>query len=131
MSKVALRIILISFFLLLFGGSFFAVLAVEEDKRLTKIKAEQEQFLSNAREIEQARQTYLDGVAQSREASRQGMIMAKSQYEQLLKDQPSLIQKNQKQTSTAVQQLVPAASSSNVSSTQTAKPKSTRTTKTS
>lgn len=130
MNKVALRIILVSFFLLLFGSSFFAVLAVEEDKRLAKIKTEQEQFLANAREIEQARQAYLDGIAQSREASRQAMLEAKSQYEALLKNQPSLIQKNQKQTVTTVKQLVPVASSSNVSSTQTSKPKPKATTKT-
>lgn len=131
MNKIALRIILTSFFLLLAGGSFFAVLAVEEDKRVSKIRAEQEQFLANAREIEQARQAYLQSVADSREASRQAMITAKSQYETLLKNQPALIKQNQKQTITTVPQLVPVASSSNVTSTQTSKPKAARATKTS
>ncbi|MFZ2187197.1 MAG: hypothetical protein WAV46_01030 [Candidatus Moraniibacteriota bacterium] len=131
MNKIVLRIILVSFFLLLAGGSFFAVLAVEEDRRVAKNKAERTQFLSNAREIEQARQVYLDGVAQSREASRQGMATAKAQYEALLKDQTSLVKQNQKQTTTTVQQLVPVANTSNVGSTQTTKPKSVRTTKTS
>lgn len=131
MNKIALRIILVSFFLLLFGGSFFAVLAVEEDKRVAKIKSGQEQFLANAREIEQARQDYLDGVAKSREASRQAMTTAQGQYETLLKNQPALIQQNQKQTTTTVSQLVPVASSSNVNNTQMAKPKAVRTTKTS
>lgn len=131
MNKVTLRIILVSFFLLLAGGSFFVVLAVEEDKRLAKVKAEQAQFLSNAREIEQARQAYLESVLQSRASSKEAMATAKAQYEALLKNQTSLIQQNQKQTTTTVEQLVPVASSSNVSGTQTSKPKSTRTTKTS
>ena len=131
MNKIALRIILVSFFLLLAGGSFLAVLAVEEDRRLAKIKVEQEQFLSSARDVNQARQAYLESVAQSRDVSRQNMETAKSQYEQLLKDQPALVQKNKTQTTTTVPTLVPVANSSNVSSTQTTKPKSTRTTKTS
>ncbi|MEI8096777.1 MAG: hypothetical protein WCG73_01575, partial [Candidatus Moraniibacteriota bacterium] len=126
-----LRIMLVSFFLLLSIGSFFAVLFVEEDRRLAKVKADQDQFLNNARAVEQARQAYLESVAQSRDASKQGMATAKTQYEQLLKDQPSLVQKNQKQTTTSVPTLVPVASSSNVSSAQTTKPKAATKTKTS
>lgn len=133
MNKVVLRIIIVSFFLLLSVGSFFVVLAVEEDRRLAKTKIEQAQFLSNMNEIEQARKAYLESVAQSRDASRQGMATAKAQYEALLKDQPALIEKSKKQTVTTVpvKQLVPVATSSNVKSTQTSKPKATRTTKTS
>lgn len=131
MNKLSLRITIVSFFLLLSGGLLFAVLVAEEDKRIAKVKAEQEQFLANAREIEQSRQAYLDGIAQSREASRLAMDEAKKQYEQLLLDQPALVQKNQKQATTVVPQLKPVASTSNVKSTQKSKPKSTRTTKTS
>lgn len=131
MNKIGLRSALILFFLILSGGSFFAVLASEENKRLSKSKADQEQFLSDVRELEKARQEYLDRVAQAREASKQGMTTAKKQYEQLLSDQPALIQKNRKQTTVSVKKLVPVATSSNVSSTQASKPKSTKTTKTS
>lgn len=131
MNKVILHIALILFLLILCGGSFFAVLASEERNRLVKSKADQDRFLSDVRELEKARQVYLDNIAQAREASRQAMVTAKQQYEQLLKDQPALIQKNQKQTVTTVKQLVPVATSSNVSGAQASKPKSTTTTKTS
>lgn len=133
MNKIVLRIILVSFFLLLSIGSFFAVLAVEEDRRLAKTKTEQEQFLINVREIEQARQAYLESVAESRTASKDAMAVAQAQYETLLKNQSTLVEQKKKQTVTTVpvQQLVPVASSSNVKSTQTSKPKATRTTKTS
>jgi len=133
MNKIVLRMILVSFFLLLSIGSFFVVLSVEADKRIAKTKDEQAQFLSNARAIEQARKAYLESIAQSRDASKQAMTTAKAQYEALLKDQASLIEQNKKQTITTVpvKQLVPVATSSNVTSTQTSKPKATRTTKTS
>lgn len=133
MNKAVLRIIVVSFFLLLSGGSFLAVLAVEEDRRLAKTKYEQTQFLNNAREIERSRQAYLESIAQSRAASKESMATAKSQYEALLANQASLIEQNKKQTTTTVpvKQLVPVASSSNVTNTQSTKPKAIRTTKTS
>lgn len=133
MNKIVLRIILVSFFLLLSIGSFFAVLAVEEDRRLAKAKTDQEQFLINAREIEQARQAYLQSIAESRAASKDAMAVAQEQYKTLLKNQPTLVEQKKKQTVTTVpvKQLVPVATKSNVKSTQTSKPKSTRTTKTS
>ncbi len=131
MGKTKIRVIVILIFIILFGGAYFAVLAAEENKRLAKSGFDREQFLNNVRDLDQARKLYLESVLQSRTASKQSMEMAKKQYEELLKNQPSLIQKNQKQTTTTVEQLVPVASSSNVDITQTAKPKSTRTTKTS
>ncbi|HCJ45524.1 MAG: hypothetical protein GW815_01925 [Candidatus Moranbacteria bacterium] len=121
MNKISLRIILVSFFLLLFGGSFFAVLAAEEDKRIAKIRAEREQFLASAKETADARTAYLEGLTQSREAARQEMQKAKGQYETLLKNQPALVKQNEKTTTTTVKQLVPVASSSNVASSQTTK----------
>ena len=131
MGKTKIRVIVILIFIILFGGAYFAVLAAEENKRLAKSDFDREQFLNNVRDLDQARKLYLESVLQSRTASKQSMEMAKKQYEELLKNQPSLVQKNQKQTTTTVEQLVPVASSSNVDTTQTAKPKSTRTTKTS
>lgn len=131
MNKISLRIILVSFFIILFGGSFFAVLAVEENNRLAKSQAAQEQFLNDVKALDQARQIYLNSIAESRTTSKADMATAKAQYEALLKNQPSLIQQNQKQTTKAVSQLVPVANSSNVSSTQTSKPAATRKTKTS
>lgn len=122
MNKTSLRIILISFFIILFGGSFFAVLAVEENSRLAKSKAGQEQFLNDVKALDRARQAYFDSIVQSRTLSKADMTTAKAQYEALLKNQPSLIQQNQKQTTTTVKQLVPVASSSNVKSTQASKP---------
>jgi len=132
MNKITLRIIIVSFFLLLSIGSFFVVLAVEEDRRLAKTKIDQEQFLANAREIEKARQAYLESVAESRAASREAMTVAKNQYETLLKNQSALVEQQKKKTVTTVpvQQLVPVASSSNVTKTQTSKPKATATRKT-
>lgn len=121
MNKLSIRIILVSFSLLIFGGSFFAVLASEEDKRIAKIRAERDAFLASAKEIADARTAYLEGIAQSREASRQEMQKAKGQYETLLKNQPALVKQNEKTTTTTVKQLVPVATSSNVASAQTTK----------
>jgi ElaB/YqjD/DUF883 family membrane-anchored ribosome-binding protein len=115
----------------LFGGAYFAVLATEENKRLAKNTTDREQFMNDVRDLDRARQSYLESVLQSRTASQQDMGKARKQYEELLKNQPTLIKQNQKQSTTTVKQLVPVANSSNVSSTQTTKPKSTRTTKTS
>ncbi|MDO8565865.1 MAG: hypothetical protein Q7S04_01600 [Candidatus Moranbacteria bacterium] len=142
MNKTGLRVILVSFFIVLFGGSFFSVLAVEENNRLAKSKANQEQFLSDVQALDRARQAYLESVLESRTASKEGMAVAKAQYEALLKNQPTLIAQNQKQTTTTVKQQVPVASSGNskstkssgsssVKSTQASKPAATRTTKTS
>lgn len=131
MGKSKIRVIIILLFILLFGGAYFAVLAAEENKRLAKNTADREQFMNDVRDLDQARKLYLESVLQSRTASKQDMEKARKQYEELLKNQPTLIQQNQKQSTTTVQQLVPVADSSNVNSTQTTKPKSTRTTKTS
>lgn len=131
MGKTKIRVIIVLLFIILFGGAYFAVLAAEENKRLAKNVADREQFMNDVRDLDQARKVYLESVLQSRTASQQDMAKAKKQYEKLLKNQPTLVQQNQKQTTTTVQQLVPVANSSNVSSTQTTKPKSTRTTKTS
>lgn len=131
MGKTKIRSVILVLALVLFGGSYFAVLAVEQNRRLAKNIVDQERLLDNVRELDRARQLYLESILQSRAASRQSMEVAKQQYEELLKNQPSLIQQNTKQATTTVEQLVPVASSSNVSSTQTSKPTSTRTTKTS
>ncbi|MFZ2299724.1 MAG: hypothetical protein WAW00_01145 [Candidatus Moraniibacteriota bacterium] len=131
MGKTKIRGIVLALSIILFGGSYFAVLAVEENRRLAKNIADREQFMIDVRELDRARQLYLESVLESRAASKQNMELARQQYEELLKNQPSLIQQNKKQATTTVQQLVPVAKSSNVSATQTSKPKSTRTTKTS
>jgi ElaB/YqjD/DUF883 family membrane-anchored ribosome-binding protein len=131
MGKTKIRAIIILISVILFGGTYFAVLATEESKRLAKNFDNREQFMNNVRDLDQARKLYLESVLQSRNVSKQEMSKAREQYEKLLKDQPSLVQQNQKQTTTKVEQLVPVANSSNVGSTQTTKPKSTRTTKTS
>lgn len=131
MDKIKIRIIVILLAIIAFGGTYFAVLAAEESKRLAKNTADREQFMNDVRELDRARQLYLESVMRHRVASKQNMDQAKQQYEELLKNQPTLIQENQKQTTAKVEQLVPVAKSSNVSTAQTAKPKSTRTTKTS
>jgi ElaB/YqjD/DUF883 family membrane-anchored ribosome-binding protein len=131
MGKTKIRAIIILTSVILFGGTYFAVLATEESKRLAKNSDNREQFMNNVRDLDQARKLYLESVLQSRNVSKQEMSKAREQYEKLLKDQPSLVQQNQKQTTTKIEQLVPVADSSNVSATQTTKPKSTRTTKTS
>ena len=131
MDKTKIRVIIVLLFIIFFGATYFSVLAAEENKRLAKNKSDQEQFLNSIRETDLARKSYLESVLQSRTASKQNMELAKQQYEESLKNQPALIQQNQKQATTTVKQLVPVASSSNVGTTQTAKPKSTRTTKTS
>jgi ElaB/YqjD/DUF883 family membrane-anchored ribosome-binding protein len=131
MGKTKIRVIIVLLFIILFGGVYFVVLATEENKRLAKNSTAQEQFMNDVRDLDQARKIYLESVLRNRAASKQEMDRAKEQYEKLLKDQPALVQNNQKQTTTKVEQLVPVANSSNVSSTQTTKPKSTRTTKTS
>lgn len=131
MDKIKIRIIVILLSIIAFGGTYFAVLAAEESKRLAKQSVDQEEFLKSIREMDLARKSYLESVMQSRAASKQNMDQAKQQYEELLKNQPMLIQENQKQTTAKVEQLVPVAKSSNVSTAQTEKPKSTRKTKTS
>lgn len=131
MGKTKVRVVIILISIISFGGVYFAVLATEENKRLAKNSAAREQFLNEVRDLDRARQIYLESVLQSRAASRKEMEKAKKQYEELLKNQPDMIKSNQKQTTTTVKELVSVANSSNVSSTQTTKPKSTRTTKTS
>lgn len=123
---------------------FTAILAVENGKRAEKIAREQREYLEAQKAIEQSRYQYYLDIAEHKNNLKRSMADAKTQYEQLLKDQPALIGQHQKQvTQTTVQPVVtekvvkPAttaeksSSSSSSSSAISSKPKSSAKTKTS
>jgi hypothetical protein len=79
-----------------FFGPFAAIVAVENAKRVQKFSSEQEAYAAMKRETEAARYQYYLDLAERKNNLRQSMADAKAQYEQLLKDQPSLVKANQK-----------------------------------
>jgi hypothetical protein len=80
--------------------AFFSPLVVivnrENAKRNNKVIADQEMVASVKKDAEAARYQYYIEVAQQREAGKKSMTDAKNQYDALLKEQPKLIQDNQK-----------------------------------
>lgn len=124
-----MRLTLYFLVLLAFLGPFAAVLAIERSKWAEALVAKQEEVAQAERDAAQARyQYYLDENDQKNNL-KQAMEDAKTQYEELLKEQPNLIKAKQTTveqtvikpvvTQQVVTQQVPATSSTPKSSTKT------------
>lgn len=122
---------------LAFFGPFAAVLTIEKAKRAEKLAQQQQEIAIAQRDAEIARYQYYLELADRKNNLRQAMQEAKTQYEQLLKEQPALIKEKQTTvtqtviqpvvTQKVVEQTVPASSSAS----STSQPKASAKTKTS
>ena len=99
MANLKVRMVLGFLTLAAFFGPFMAVVAIENAKRDSKATREQELAIAAKKEADDARYQYYLSVTQQRDNLKQSMTDAKAQYEQLLKDQPALVQ-NKKKTVT-------------------------------
>lgn len=79
-----------------FFGPFAAIVTVENAKKAQKFEREREAYAAMKRETEAARYQYYLDLAERKNNLRQSMADAKTQYEQLLKDQAGLVKANQK-----------------------------------
>lgn len=136
MPNIKVRFVLTVIACVAFFGPFFAVIAVENAKRDSKLLANQELSASVKKETEEARYRYYLEVAEKRSASSQLMTDAKNLYETLLKKQPELILENQKTvTQTTLEPVVTQKTVTKpvttTKSTSAAKPKSSAKSKTS
>lgn len=105
-----------------FVGPFATLFAVEKSRRTEQLLAMQEELATTKKEIALARYQYYVGVNDQKISLKEAMKESKAQYEQLLKEQPELIKKNQTavtqniirpiKTQKVVTQKVPVASSS-------------------
>lgn len=90
-----------------FLSPFLAIVAFENAKRESQSFRDQMAAAAAKKDAEEARYEYYLGVAGQRESLRRSMAEAKSQYEQLLKDQTQMIRDNQKTvTQTTVEPVV-------------------------
>lgn len=96
MANIKVRFFITVLVLIAFVGPFMAVVALENAKRENKLMSDQEVAAAVKKDAETARYQYYMDVAKQRETLKQSMADSKSQYEQLLKDQPQMIQANQK-----------------------------------
>ncbi|MBP9728420.1 MAG: hypothetical protein KBD27_03515 [Candidatus Moranbacteria bacterium] len=134
MSKFATRFFLLVFVLVAFVGPFAAIVTLDKAKRAEKIIAEQKDVARAQKEAAAVRYQYYLDVNDRRNNLKQAMQDAKTQYEQLIKDQPALVKEKQTAvtqtvikpvvTQKVVEQKVPATST-------TSKPKSSSKTKSS
>ncbi|MCW1888673.1 MAG: hypothetical protein KIH67_003925 [Candidatus Moranbacteria bacterium] len=95
MKKYLIRTFLLIFVLAAFFGPFAAIMAIESNKR----DAEKLSAATEASDAVEARYQYYQDINQTKADLKKAMDEAKAEYEQLLKDQPSLID-NQKTTTT-------------------------------
>ena len=99
MKKYILRTFLLLFVLAAFFGPFAAIMAIESTKR----EAEKLAASAEASGTAEARYEYYQEINQNKADLKKAMEDAKAEYEQLLQNQPDLI--NQKKT-TATQTTV-------------------------
>lgn len=134
MSKFATRFFLLVFVLAAFVGPFAAIVTLDKAKRAEKIIVEQKEAARAQKEAAAVRYQYYLDVNDRRNNLKQAMQDAKSQYEQLIKDQPALVKEKQTAvtqtvikpvvTQKIVEQKVAASSaSSSTTTTKAAKPK--------
>lgn len=102
MSKFATRFFLLIFVLVAFVGPFATIVTLDKTKREEKIIAEQKDVARAQKEAAAIRYQYYLDVNDRRNNLKQAMQDAKTQYEQLIKDQPALVKEKQ----TAVTQTV-------------------------
>jgi flagellar biosynthesis/type III secretory pathway M-ring protein FliF/YscJ len=96
--KGKIRFIVALVVLIVFSILLFGVLYREQGKRIAKAESDRQVFLEEQRAIEQDRKQYFENVAAKRAELRSGMAESKSQYEQLLNNQPEAIAKNKTTT---------------------------------
>lgn len=138
MSKFATRFVLLVFVLGAFIGPFVAIVTIEKSKRAEKLVAEQQSAAQAQKEAAAIRYQYYLDVNDRRNNLKQAMADAKTQYDELMKQQPALVKEKQTTinqtvikpvvTQKLVEQKVTATNSSTSS---TSKPKTSTKTKTS
>lgn len=140
MKKTVTRLILLLFVSAAFFGPFIAIVAIEQNKREAQKLAD----VASATDTAAARYQYYQDINNKKADLKKAMEDAKTEYEQLLKDQPSLVS-DKKSTTTkttvkpvttqkVVQQRVTSTAgsgSSGSSSTTSTKPKASTKTKSS
>ncbi len=128
MEKGKIRFIVALIVVIAFSGLLFGVLYREQVRRIAKAESDRHAFLEEQQAIEQERKRYFDGVSAKRAELRMSMEESKLQYEELLKNQPGEIAKNQTTTTQTVTVPVQTTVKTPVA---VAKPKATRKTKSS
>ncbi len=128
MGKGKLRFIILLIALISFSGALFGVLYHEQEKRIAKAERNRQVFLEEQQAIEQDRRQYFESVAAKKAELRSGMTESKKQYEELLRNQPDTVAKNQTTTTQKVTVPVQTAVKTPVA---VAKPKATRKSKSS
>lgn len=108
-----------------------AVLAAEKNRQATKALAMQQEYADAKTQADSARYQYYLEISQRKDALKQAMRDAKTQYEQLLKEQPDKIKEKQTAvTQTTIQPVVVQKEVTQTVST-SSKPKTSTKTKTS
>jgi len=128
MEKGKIRFVVALVIVITLSGILFGVLYREQVRRITKAESDRQVFLEEQRAIEQERKRYFDGITTKRAELRAHMEESRLQYEELLKNQPSEIAKNQTTTTQKVTVPVQTTVKAPVA---VAKPKATRKTKSS
>lgn len=128
MEKGKIRFVVALVIVIALSGILFGVLYREQVRRITKAESDRQVFLEEQRAIEQERKRYFDGITTKRAELRAHMEESRLQYEELLKNQPSEIAKNQTTTTQKVTVPVQTTVKAPVA---VAKPKATRKTKSS
>jgi hypothetical protein len=128
MGKGELRFIVVLVVMISFSGALFGVLYHEEGKRIARAERNRKEFLEEQQTLERERREYFEQVAAKRAQLRSSMAESKSQYEELIKNQPEAITKNQITTTETVTVPVKTAVKTPVT---VSKPKATRKTKSS
>jgi hypothetical protein len=102
MSTIKSKVVLFLFVTFAFFGPIAAVIALDKSRRAESIVAKQEEIAAAQRDAAQARFQYYSDITDRKNNLKEAMAEAKAQYEQLLKDQPGLVESKK----TAVQQTI-------------------------
>ena len=126
MDKTKTRIILVLIAVIIFGGSYFGVLVTEQKKRLAGRNATASDIQESLSEADRLQAEYFAAI--EAELSK-AMGDAKTQYDALLKNQPTLIDAIKKGVSVPVQKTVTVQTPTTIVT--KSRPQATRKTKTS
>jgi hypothetical protein len=95
MRPIITKSLLFLFVLAAFVGPFATMLTVEKSRRAERLISKEEDLVTAQKEVAQARYQYYIGVNDQKANLKEAMEQSKTQYDQLLKDQPGLIKANQ------------------------------------
>ncbi len=130
MKKIITRFLLFLFVIMGFFGPFITIITLEKVKRENELLAAQDATTASQNAAAEARYQYYLDVTERKTNLQQAMLDSKTQYEQLIKEQPTLI--NDKKTTTTKTVIKPVATQKVVQQKVTAsKPKASTKTKTS